>query len=525
MKIHQCLTIILASMLLAACASSPSSINGRNAPLAEIPSGQGVALLKAVAIAKPSAFNVKWRSITLENSSGESFSLSDVAPPTKKYSLFMGTLPDGQYEIKKLQAAGNANMGLLLFLMTSDSAHVESRLPKFAVRNGMVSNLGTIVFQLPKGGETASLRYVLNEGEVGKGDALADLYPEDRNTIKAMPALVPSGPLRSDHIALTEALVTQSPPVFTRMLRLADGRIAAPGIAGFLHIRERDGSWRSVHMKSFDSLTSLNELDDHTLAAGTENGKYFLLSPDGKTMETYRLADPDMSISEILPLGGAGYALYTWRNNGVNLFSPSSYFVLTKGNLHRDGGETELFSVDGFSAVGAAPIYFHKTELFHFFNEPGFRRTTKMTRINPVTGKKSEQEFNFWATKVEPGSSDDLVLTRMNGMTFYRSISNDDGKNWRAIEDELPDSFVFVGGQTAYGLRRVATGWDTIQMILRKSEDNGKTWRDTGTQFTVSTGVPLLVSDGANSVVVYTGVDVRSTTDDGKTWILEWPRQ
>jgi len=308
------------------------------------------------------------------------------------------------------------------------------------------------------------------------------------------------------------------------MRRLADGRIVSSGIAGFLHIRERDGSWRSVHTKSFDSLTSINELDDHTLAVGTENGKYFLVAPDGKATGAYHLADPDMSISDIVPLGQFGNVLYTQRSNGVDLFSPGSYFVLRKGDLRSDGGETQLFSVDGFSAVGVSPIYFHKTELFHFFNEPGFRRTTKMMRIDLVSGKKSEQEFNFWVTKIEPGNGDDLVLTRMNGMTLYRSISNDDGRNWRAIEDELPDSFVFVGGKTAYGLRKVATGWDTVQMVLRKSEDNGKNWHDTGTHFTVSTGIPLLVSGGSNSVVVYTGTDVRSTSDDGKTWIIEWPR-
>lgn len=522
---YRFLVLFLASMLLTSCASGPASIDGRKAPLTDIPPDQGIALLKAVAIAIPSAFNIKWRSILLEDSTGQTFSLADVAPPTKKYSLFMGTLPAGQYEIKRLDAAGNTSMGLLIFLMTNDSARIESRLPKFEVRKGTVSNLGTIVFQLPKGGDAASLRYVLNEGEIGKEAALADLYPEDQNTIKAMPAYVPSNPPQSDRLALTEALVRQSPPAFTRLIRLADGRIAASGIAGFLHIREPDGSWRSVHTNSFDTLSSLNELVDHTLAAGTESGKYFLIEPDRKTVETYRLSDPDLSISEILSLDRFGYALRTSRSNGISLYGPSSYYVLRKTDLHVHGGETQLLGIDGFSAYGSAPIYFHKTELFQFFNEPGFRRTTKMTRMDLESGKKSEQEFNFWAIRIEPGNDNELVLTRMNGLSLYRSISNDNGRSWKAIEDELPISFISVGGQIKYGLRKVSTGWDTVQMVLNKSEDNGKTWRDSGSQFTVSTGVPLLVGAGDNAVVVYTGTDVRSTTDDGNTWKVEWPRQ
>lgn len=524
MSIYRTILVIVTALSLSACATAPKSVNGRNAPLTEMSEGQGVALAKIVAIARPSAFNSKWRAVVLEDSAGNTFSLSDVGPPSAKYSIFMGTLPEGRYKVKQLVSAGSGP-GLIFVLMSTDSAHIESRLPQFDVRKGAVTNLGTIVFQLPKGGDATSLQFVINDGDIGKQAALEDLYPEDRTTIMSMQALDPSGNPAIDRIRETDALIFKSPPFLTSLVRLADGRVAAAGIAGFLHIRERDGTWHSLHMNSFDSFKTVNELPDSTLALGTENGKYFLVPADGKAVERHRLADADLAISAILPMGEFGYAIQAWRQQNASPFGPFSYFVLKKDDLHVDGTEKELASFDGFSALGAVPMYFHKKELSVFFNEPGFRRTTKMSRFNMETGERSEQEFAFWPLKVEPGSGDDLIMTRMNGMSFYRSVSKDDGKTWLAIDDEIAIESFFFSSQVAFGLRKVSTGWDTIEMTLTKTEDGGKTWRDSGVPFTVSTGIPRLLGLGSNEVVVYTGVDIRSSIDGGATWKVEWPRK
>ncbi|HPT51576.1 MAG TPA: sialidase family protein [Accumulibacter sp.] len=512
-------------MILSACANSPTTINGRNAPLTEIPDGQGVALAKMIAISSPSAFNAKWRNLILEDAAGKTFALRDVGPTFEKYSIFMGTLPEGHYQIRRLNSEGRGP-GLILLLMSTDSANVESRLPEFDVRKDAITNLGTIVFQLPKGGDANSLRHVINDGDVGKKAALADLYPEDRTTLMSIAVSNPSDPKKAiDRIRETEALIAASPPFLYNLLPLADGRIAASGIAGFLHIRERDGTWHATHLNTFDSFTSLDELPDKTLALGTENGKYFLLLPDGKTVESHRLADPDLVVSAIIPLGRFGYAIRAIRKLRSNVYGPVSYLVLKKDDLHIDGTEKELASVDGLSALAPLPMYFHKNELFLFFNEPGFRRTTKMSRLNMATGERSQSEFPFWLLKVEPGSENQLVMTRMNGMSFYRSTSGDDGKTWQEIENELPIATFFLSKQLAFGLRKVSTGWDTVQMTLSKTEDGGKTWRDSGVPFTVSTGMPRLLGLGSREIVVFTGTDIRSTIDDGMTWKVEWPRK
>lgn len=524
MKTYRILLVLAAALFLSACATSPASINGRNAPLAEIPEGQGVALTKVIAIAPPSAFNAKWRALVLENSEGKTFSLSDVGPSFAKYSIFMGTLPEGHYQVKRLVSDGTGP-GLIFLLMTTDSANIESRLPQFEVRKGAVTNLGTIVFQLPKGGDATSLRYVINDGDTGKQAALADLYPEDRTLIMSMAASNPSHQKAIDRIRETEALIAASPPFLSGFVRLADGRVAAPGISGFLHIRERDGTWHAKHLNSFDSFTSLDELPDQTLALGTESGKYLLLLPDGKTVESHRLADPDLVVSAIVPMGQFGYAIRALRKQTSNMFGPISYLVLKKDDLHVDGTEKELVSFDGLSALAPVPMYFHKNELFLFFNEPGFRRTTKMSRFNMATNQKSQQEFPFWPLKVEPGFGEELLMTRMNGMSFYRSVSRDDGKTWQAIGDEIASTTFFFTRQLAFGLRKVSTGWDTIQMTLSKTEDAGITWRDSGIPFTVSTGIPALLGLGSKEIVVFTGADIRSSMDEGMTWKVEWPRK
>jgi hypothetical protein len=524
MNIYRIVLVLVTALTVSACATGPASVNGRNGPLADIPEGQGVALAKMIAIARPSAFNSKWRALMIEDSAGNAFSLSDVGPPSAKYSIFMGTLPQGSYKVKELASAGTGP-GLIFKLISTDSAQIESRLPQFEVRKGAVTNLGTIVFQLPKGGNATSLEYVISDGDRGKEAALADLYPEDRTTIMSMQAFNASGNLAIDRIKETESLIVKSPPFLTNLVRLADGRIAAPGISGFLHIRERDGAWRAMHMNSFDSLTSLNELPDKTLAVGTENGKYLLLLPGSKAVETHRLADPDLSISAIVPMGQFGYAIQASRQQTGKYLGPISYFVVKKDSLHVDGTEKELVSFDGFVALGTVPMYFHKKELFLFFNEPGFRRTTKMSRFNMETGEKSQQEFAFWPLKVEPGSGDDLLMTRMNGMSFYRSVSKDDGRTWQAIDDELAQECFFFTSQVAYGLRKVSTDWDTIQMTLTKTENGGKTWRDSGIPFTVSTGIPRLQGGSSKEIVVYTGDDIRSSKDEGMTWKVEWPRE
>lgn len=522
MNIYRTVFVLVTGLFLSACATAPTSVNGRNAPLADIQEGQGVALAKVIAIARPSAFNSKWRALELEDNLGKAFSLSDVGPPSTKYSIFMGTLPEGRYKVKRLVSEGTGS-GLIMLLMSTDSANIESRLPQFEVRKSAATNLGTIVFQLPKGGDATSLQYVISDGAIGRQAALADLYPEDRTTIMSMPAFIQSEDQGVDRIRETESLIAKSPPFLSTIIRLSDDRLVASGISGFLHIRERDGTWHAMYMNSFDRFTSLTELPDKTLAVGTESGKYLLMQPDGKTVETHRLADPDLEILAIVPLGQFGYAIKAVRKQTGNSFGPTSYLVLKKDNLHVDGTEKELVSFDGASAFGV-PMYFHKKELLLFFNKPGLMRSTKMSRFNMETGERSQSEFDFWPLKLEPGSGDDILMTRMNGVSFYRSVSKDDAKTWQAIDDGIPFQSFVVTGQVAYRLRQVSTGWDAAQMTLTKSEDGGKTWKDSGVPFT-ATGIQHLFALGPKEIVAFTGVDIRSTTDEGMTWNVEWPRE
>jgi hypothetical protein len=62
-------------------------------------------------------------------------------------------------------------------------------------------------------------------------------------------------------------------------------------------------------------------------------------------------------------------------------------------------------------------------------------------------------------------------------------------------------------------------------MTLTKTENGGKTWRDSGIPFTVSTGIPRLQGGSSKEIVVYTGDDIRSSKDEGMTWKVEWPRE
>jgi len=524
MSTYKYFLVLVITLTLSACATGPTAIDGRNAPLTEIPEGQGIALVKMIGIARPSVFNPKWRSLILEDSTGKPFSLNDVGPPAAKYSLFLGSLPEGKYKVKQLASAGSGP-GLLFVVMSTDSANIESRLPQFEVRKGAVTNLGTIVFQLPKGGDAKSLNFVMNNGEIGKRAVLDDLYPDDKTTIMSMPANHPSDNAAMDRIGETEALVFKSPPFLAGLFRLPDGKIAAPGVAGFLHIRERNGNWHAIHTNAFDTFNTLSEINNQTLALGTEGGKYYLIEPEKRTITSHRLTEPDLAISAIVPMGKFGYAIRAKRATSPNPFGPFISFILIKKDLNIDGTEKELISIDGFSVSETMPIYFHKKDLFVFFNEPGVMRTTKMWRFNMESGEKSQQGFDFWAFKVEPGAHDEMIMTRMNSMSFYRSISKDDGKTWQAIDDEIATEAYFFNDKVAVGLRKVSTGWDSIQAILSRTEDGGKTWKDSGVPFTVSVGKPQVVGLGSNEIVVYTGLDIRSSLDGGTTWKVEWPRE
>src|SRR5262249_52944607 len=118
--------------------------------------------------------NAKWRTLKVTNTGGEPFEFQDLAPPGASYSLFAGKLPQGTYQMSQLETIGNAP-GLLLALMASDFKEISAEFGTFTIKPATATNLGTIVFALPKDKKGPPFKVAILAGEAGLGSAYGDL--------------------------------------------------------------------------------------------------------------------------------------------------------------------------------------------------------------------------------------------------------------------------------------------------------------------------------------------------------------
>lgn len=488
---------------------------------------EGVVVVKVIGVQPLSAFNAKWGALKLaDKKTGRTAELRDTAPPSAGYSLFIGALPAGQYSITGFHSDGMAPgtfgvlPALVIMSMTSDSQSLGAQLGTFTVRPAALSNLGLVVSALPEDKKSTFKVAVVADAD-GQASTLEDVEPETRHKLKAMPNA--GWDQAPDPQAAGHALdiVRRHARNVSAMEVLEDSRVVVGSALGMVHVRDRNGQWTTLSTGSLDNITYVRGLPDGRLFAGTDAGRYHLWLPDAKAWRTHALQQSER-IVHLEPLGTKGFAMLTQSALGHQLVMAGSNRVLVKSDLDAAEPPKQVLNVEGASAVGKVPLLFDGKDLLMVFNHIGFSRTADLYRIDPATLQHKAEKQSHWTQSLYalPGSV--VVRERMNGLSIYTDISQDGGRTWTMNEQSGPHSMRFLNARDGYGLSLASRGWDTVTLQLNKTSDGGRQWTKVGN--TIESANPGTVRVVGDRIFVFTGLKLLSSTDEGKTWNVEWPQ-
>jgi BNR/Asp-box repeat len=157
-------------------------------------------------------------------------------------------------------------------------------------------------------------------------------------------------------------------------------------------------------------------------------------------------------------------------------------------------------------------------------NHSGITRTGDLFRLDPAAFTVKKEETPFWGRDMYRAGPTLLMRDRMNGLSSHADFSRDDGATWTQRDDSLPTFGArFADVDNGWGVDKLSTGWSTSTATLARTTDGGKTWKPVGAPLEVSS-IPLVRLSG-DRVFVFTGRELLSTADAGKTWQQEWPRK
>jgi hypothetical protein len=508
-------------VFLTGCATTQQSSGGRYTLPETIAADDGILLVKLIGVQSLSPFNAKWRTLRLTNEAGVFYDIQDTAPGTASYSLFLGTLPKGQYKLSTLESIGTGP-GLLFAALMSDVKDLEAHFGPLKIQPGVVTNLGTVVFALPES-KNAPLKTAVLAGPSGLAAAIADVDARSRPKLEGRQSATWDSPPETKASLDALAIVRKHAVNLAPLYKARSGQVITGGALGMIHERAPDGKWQSTGIGSLDTITYVRELGDGRLFAGTDNGRYYLRKPDQQAWERFDLLERDVAVRQVERIGDAGYVIQIAPHGPAGaVVGMSKYSYLYKARLEDTGSEKVVLSFDEASAVGTAPMLYDGQDLVVYFNHMGISRRADLHRINPRTLEKRTEQVNYWVKDIYRVPDGTLVLDRMNGMSAFASFSKDNGKSWDHGETAGPHTVRFMSAKSGYGFSTSAMGWTTTTVAFNKTEDGGKSWSPVGTPAAASGRMNLVPLD-PGSFVVFTGTKILSTRDEGQTWRTEWP--
>lgn len=516
--------VVAAACMVGGCATNQTAVDGRMTLPAQIAANDGVVLLKVVGVQPLGAFNAKWGSLRLQDkSTGRVEELQDTAPAPAGFSLFMGSLPAGEYEIVGLNAsgAGVAAFGLIPALVimaaTSDNQELQSKLSGFTVKAGQMTNLGSLVTSIPEA-KGQSMKIAVLGGEAGRASALDSVQPQAKQRLVGMPASIWMAGVQ-DRVEDAQAIVREHARPTAAPVLARDGRVLLGTAAGMIHARSSTGAWSSMSVGSMDTIRYVRTLDDGRIVAGGDGGAYFL--NDGKSggWTRHALVHPEAQLVNVEPAGPHGFIVATVTTTQRR----RTFQAHLKKSLEGTGTGEELLAFEGISAGNWLPVMYADGQLHVWFNHIGFARTADHHTVDLRTLQKNMDKTASWVVATYKLLSGRVMMHRMNGATLYGSFSDDDGRTWSHDNDRaLPGSSLFLSDMQAIGLVTKTTGWSTVTQGIRRSADGGKSWKDLGTPIEIDGAASLLVAP--ESLYVLTGSRLMSSTDEGQTWKVEWPQ-
>lgn len=514
------LLVSAALLILSACATQNYSPTGRLI-LDEVKPDQGVVVVKVENVRPISLLNKKWVFFNVKNKeTGEIETIANTAPFVANYSLFAGTLPPGNYEIANFDAPGigPTNFGLLPALimdaMTSDSQDLASQPATFTVKPGTVTNLGVIVTSQPDNSDEKFEIAILAD-EKARAAASGDVEASLKQRIAAFPVQ------SWDHMPAPGSL-EKAAEIIRRKTRLTsvlgatkDGKLLLGGPLGTTFMRTGEGKWDFIQADTTDWVTSVNSLDEGRFWAGTDNGKLFVCSVEQKRCQKSSINTPDAVIVKVVPMNEWGYAIISMNSKKFGL---ETHVAVMKDLTGTDPAR-EVYKFD--VGTNNLPVLFDGKMLRIYEMVPGISRTSNVYQYNPATGEVSQSEVDFWASNIYRLADGTYVMNRMNGLSSYNDISQDNGHSWVRNDVSTPIASRMRDAKVGFGLSTIGTGWSSVTVTLMKTDDGGQTWTPVGNTIDISGVGPIAYSAGR--LFVPSGKALFSTADEGATWAVEWP--
>jgi len=465
--------------------------------------GQGHLLFKVVSARQVSFLNPKWTTLVLQSKAiGRFEEIYNLAEPATAGSLFFARIPEGEYEFVELKSIG-PGPGLLLALLASDNQSMRSRIGAITVRRGKLTNLGTLVVAAPSG-KPPEIEHL--SGPAGR-QSVAEEF--ERRTGRRLEMETQETGKDADAQAEKQALAHAR----SMISLIGWGDDAGDGLLGGAALGQiaalgPDGAWRIETLDTLDDVRYARRLEDGTLIAGLPQGRYALRRP-GQRWSYLGLPDRDPVIAYVdtTPDGGAVFVAST----------PAKTMVFKRASLDAPDAEVQTIATLDFPLhLRPNPVLSLDNGLLIVENHPGISRTAHLTMIDKQSLKVRTTQLPFWINSWQRMPSGEIVVSRQNGMSHYKSVSNDQGATWSGEPAEIPRDTRYIDAQRGYGLNMTPGLFDvTIQLL--KTVDGGKTWTKAGPSLDSKGTTRLLrVADGA--VFAAIGAEMYVSRDDGKTW-------
>lgn len=509
--------ILVLLMTLTGCATTNSAAKrtGDGLDLDLSPAAnEGFAVLRVVSLRPVSLLNPKWQQVNLTSKAGRADML-DITVPSNAFfggkyyateSLYFAKLPVDRYEISGFGSTG-PGPGLIPALLASDSAKATTT-PAFRIEAGRLANLGTIVYAPEIEKEQPAQTFLLG-GPVGQKYALDALLAESRQT--KLGVVLGGGwqtevSPEDEQKALTQARSQVSHFYF----RATNESLSGGSHLGQIARRTGTNQWSFESVDSLSTVFTTATTKDGRIVAGGEHGTYFAKSAQG-AWKTYRLPKDMGRVVYMEPHGDTGVLLVS-IDSGV-----SKYWI-------RDSFTVQEETPKEVAKLPTMPELILSTpdELITPGNIPGIMRKTEITRFNKSNHSVTKQGHDFWVRDWQHFPGNEILMTRMNNTSLYRSRSTDGGRSWAHEQNASGASNYWLTPRIGYSMD-YKPGFSTVTNNLMKTSDGGTTWIGAGTPLVTPHFAGNIVYADATEVVVQVLGLIYSTTDDGKTWARIFP--